>query len=91
MNAPGHGPSAAVTAFLQASQAPFRTVAPGEWGVVFEDVGGRALEAGLRLAGEVDVHGEIPERAGVRGGAGSVVGAVTEAADAARPELPAKP
>src|SRR4051794_39273696 len=51
MDPPGHDPSAAVNAFLQAAGARFRTVADGEWGVALDDVGGRPLEVGLRLAG----------------------------------------
>jgi hypothetical protein len=47
----GRDVSGVVNAYLQASGAPFRTVAEGEWGLVIEDVGGRPLEVGLRLAG----------------------------------------
>jgi hypothetical protein len=45
-----HSVSAVVTAFLQRTGATFRTVADGEWGLVLDDVGGRPLEVGLRLA-----------------------------------------
>jgi hypothetical protein len=45
-----HGVADAVNAYLQGAAARFRTVADGEWGIVFDDVGGAPLEVGLRLA-----------------------------------------
>ena len=39
-----------VNAYLQAAPVRSRSAAEGEWGVVVEDVGGRRLEVGLRLA-----------------------------------------
>lgn len=49
MGGAGHDISAVVTASLQASGAPWRAVAPGEWGVVVDDVGGHPLEVGVRV------------------------------------------
>jgi hypothetical protein len=51
MDAREHTAVGAVTAFLHASGAAFREVAPGEWGVLLDDVGGRPLEVGIRVAG----------------------------------------
>jgi hypothetical protein len=51
MNASEHDVVGLVTAFLQGLPGPFRVVAAGEWGVVIEDVGGRPLEVGIRVAG----------------------------------------
>jgi hypothetical protein len=45
-----HSVEEAVNAYLQGASPAARTVAPGEWGVVLDDVGGRPLEVGLRLA-----------------------------------------
>jgi hypothetical protein len=51
MNASEHVVVGRVTAFLQGLPGPSRMVAAGEWGVVIEDVGGRPLEVGIRVAG----------------------------------------
>jgi hypothetical protein len=45
-----HSATAVVNAYLQRTGAPFRAVAEGEWGLVLDDVGGRPLDVGLRLA-----------------------------------------
>jgi hypothetical protein len=50
---PAHEPTAtrAVTAFLHEVVGHHLAPAEGEWGLVLDDVGGRPLEIGLRLAG----------------------------------------
>jgi hypothetical protein len=50
MERPGGDAAQAVTGFLRGAGLPCRTVAPGEWGLVVEDVGGAPLEVGLRLS-----------------------------------------
>jgi hypothetical protein len=51
MHAPEHDVVGRVTAFLQGLPGASRAVAEGQWGVVIEDVGGRPLEIGIRVAG----------------------------------------
>jgi hypothetical protein len=50
MTAPGCAVEQAVTAYLQDASPAFRQVARGEWGLGVDDVGGRALDIGLRLS-----------------------------------------
>jgi hypothetical protein len=52
MNARRGNAEQAVTAFLEAaSEGSWRAVAPGEWGLVVDDVAGAPLDVGLRLDG----------------------------------------
>jgi hypothetical protein len=50
MERPGGNAAQAVTGFLRGTGLPCRTAAPGEWGLVVDDVGGAPLEVGLRLS-----------------------------------------
>lgn len=51
MNGAEGDPVGRVTAYLHGVGGRVLEPAPGEWGLVVEDVGGRPLEIGLRLAG----------------------------------------
>ena len=88
-----------IRAALQGLPGPFRAVAAGESGVVIEDLGGRPLEVGIRVAGglsrdvaavrpfgrgEAHVHEEIPVVAVCDAGAGWLLGALVEAAAGVR-------